>query len=211
MKTLNNKRHRIATEKQCAMYNVQCTINDNGNERQLKTTSARNDDETATTRCPTKTFGHDRRVGFTLVELVITIAIVIILSVVSVPIYRGYIDKAKMSEGYALLGTILSAQKAYFSEYGNFLDDYQGSGGVCKFTSKDEVLGIDARGNKHFTLFYFDYSGNASSIGKYFFEGDVLIPKDLTTSGKNVLRMYYNITSGATVKDIVAQENWSFE
>ena len=59
--------------------------------------------------------------GFTLVELVITIAIVIILSVISVPIYRGYVDKAKMSEGYALLGQILSAQKNYYSEYGNFL------------------------------------------------------------------------------------------
>ena len=26
-----------------------------------------------------------------------------------------------MSEGYAILGIILSAQKAYYSEYGNFL------------------------------------------------------------------------------------------
>ncbi len=46
-------------------------------------------------------------VGFTLVELVIVIAIVIILSVISVPIYRGYVDKAKYAEGYALLGNIL--------------------------------------------------------------------------------------------------------
>ena len=57
-----------------------------------------------------------KKKGFTLVELVITIAIVIILSVISVPIYRGYVDKAKWSEAYALLGMIYSAQKNYYSE-----------------------------------------------------------------------------------------------
>ncbi len=87
------------------------------------------------------------KTGFTLVELVIVIAIVIILSVISVPIYRGYVDKAKWAEGYALFGTILSAQKAYFSEYGNFwaLPGW--------YTCYNESLGVDARGNKYFTYF----------------------------------------------------------
>ena len=85
--------------------------------------------------------------GFTLVELVIVIAIVIVLSVVSVPIYRSYTTKAKMAEGYALLGVIMSAQKAYFSEYGNFY--YAGR----DFTGVSTVLGIDATANKYFTLF----------------------------------------------------------
>ena len=93
--------------------------------------------------------------GFTLVELVITIAIVIILSVVSVPIYRGYVNKAKMAEGYALLGTLLSAQKAYFSEYGNFFDDGSGTpkADTSYYTCNEPILGIDARGNKYFTWF----------------------------------------------------------
>ena len=88
-----------------------CTTNSNNKRHRIAT--------------PTMSARNDGRGGFTLVELVITIAIVIILSVVSVPLYRGYVDKAKLSEGYALLGQILSAQKAYFSEYGNFLDDWQ--------------------------------------------------------------------------------------
>ena len=106
-----------------------------------------------TTGCPTKAFGHDRQCGFTLVELVIVIAIVIILSVISVPIYRGYVDKAKYAEGYALIGTIVSAQKAYYSEYGNFLKNENGSYQAGKKTAYEKVLGIDARGNKYFTLF----------------------------------------------------------
>ena len=44
--------------------------------------------------------------GFTLVELVIVIVIVGILSVISVPIYRGYVEKAIMTEGKVLINAI---------------------------------------------------------------------------------------------------------
>ena len=137
--------------------------------------------------------------GFTLVELVITIAIVIILSVVSVPIYQGYTRKARLSEGYALLGVILSAQKAYYSEHGNFWfpktdEDYDR-------TNYDEALGVDARGNKYFTYFYPSAYGGLS-MGKYYFAAGTKIPDELAQNkdGKILkkLNLYYNITSGAT-------------
>ena len=139
-----------------------------------------------TTGCPTKTFGHDRRRGFTLVELVIVIAIVIILSVISVPIYRGYVDKAKMSEGYALQGAILSAQKAYFSEYGHFLKYKSGE----LFTGYDSRLGIDARGNKFFTCFRLWQGAdekNEFGIG-------IIIPDKF--SGHSYLHFSYYLDSG---------------
>ncbi len=153
-----------------------------------------------TTRCPTKTLGHDRRCGFTLVELVIVIAIVIILSVISVPIYRGYVDKAKWAEGYALLGSILSAQKAYYSEYGNFLLAFNSSsaagrsGGGIDFTSNETVLGIDARGNKYFTRFQVGWSSDVNSA----FEAGVYVPEDLRDNigGNNQFLMLYNVVSG---------------
>ena len=144
--------------------------------------------------------------GFTLVELVITIAIVIILSVVSVPIYRGYIEKAKMSEGYTLLGAILSAQKNYYSEYGYFLDDNQsgfwnhnnsvaGLDGRI-FQSFSSVLGIDARGNKYFSLFYI----NSDDGSRQFFTAQVLKPTEMISGNNSFIGMYYNITAGATVR-----------
>ena len=144
--------------------------------------------------------------GFTLVELVITIAIVIILSVVSVPIYRGYTDKAKMSEGYALLGLIITAQKSYFSEYGNFLDDTNTSGGWAKATCKEDVLGIDARGNKYFTAFYIDtLNTDGIKYGLYSFRAGVVKPENLRNiEGKSMLYLYYDITSGATFSDKIA-------
>ncbi len=126
--------------------------------------------------------------GFTLVELVITIAIVIILSVISVPIYRGYVDKAKWSEAYGIFGTMLSAQKAYYSEYGNFL--YDGY-----WTTYHPVLGIDARGNKYFTLFISGGGSNSKFIGW------VMRPNELISNGMSWFRLDYDLTSGSTFRD----------
>ncbi len=133
--------------------------------------------------------------GFTLVELVITIAIVIILSVISVPIYRGYVDKAKYAEGYALLGVILSAQKAYYSQYGNFLSRFQSD--VKSYSCFEGVLGVDARGNKYFT--YFRTAANETfSEALTFFNAAVYKPQELVND-KTLLTLYYNITEGATI------------
>ena len=150
-----------------------------------------------TTGCPTKTLGHDRQCGFTLVELVIVIAIVIILSVISVPIYRGYVDKSKMAEGYALLGSILSAQKAYYSQHGNFLRCEHSSSGRKWYTANEEVLGIDARGNKYFTFFY--VNGWGDNKEKYLVTAGVTKPEDLQSDGKNRLFLDYNITTGVSI------------
>lgn len=90
--------------------------------------------------------------GFTLVELVIVIVIVGILSIVAVPIYRGYTRKAMASEGKALLGTIQTSEKVYYAEYARFGGsgtDFANGG----LTSFHEGLDVDARANKYFTLF----------------------------------------------------------
>ncbi len=142
--------------------------------------------------------------GFTLVELVITIAIVIILSVISVPIYRGYTDKAKYAEGYALLGTILSAQKSYFSEYGMFLDDYGTSNGASRWSSYESVLNIDARGNKYFSWFWWDNMGKSDPACKYCFSAFVALPSELANERvKPAIRLSFNITSGSTLEEVI--------
>ena len=58
--------------------------------------------------------------GFTLVELVITMVIVGILAVVSVPIYKGFVDKAKATEGVALVGGIRSSERIYYAEHNGY-------------------------------------------------------------------------------------------
>ncbi len=145
--------------------------------------------------------------GFTLVELVITIAIVIILSIISVPIYRGYVNKAKFAEGYSLLGLILSAQKSYYSEYGNFLRNAEGVGR----TSCDTILGIDASGNKYFTFFFVGTGDASANLEKRYFNAAVIKPQELIFDDKSLLYLQYNITKGAKIfesQDAVVDPAW---
>ena len=93
--------------------------------------------------------------GFTLVELVIVIVIVGILSVISVPIYRGYVEKAMITEGKVLLSAIGKAELAYHVEHGYFLN-------VSGYDEYVSDLDIDLRGNKYFKEFY-TQSGSGSS------------------------------------------------
>ena len=96
--------------------------------------------------------------GFTLVELVIVIVIVGILSVISVPIYRGYVEKAMMTEGKVLIGAIAKSELAYSVEHGYFLN--------VDYTNYSRELDIDTSANKYFYGFYaqsgFDGSGDDS-------------------------------------------------
>jgi len=89
--------------------------------------------------------------GFTLVELVIVIVIVGILSVVAVPVYKGYTKKAMATEGKALLGAVNTSQKVYFAEWGNFAA-----------SAVSTVLDVNASTNKYFTTYTI---GNATNAG----------------------------------------------
>ena len=84
--------------------------------------------------------------GFTLIELIIVIVIVGILSVIAVPVYRGYIEKAIMSEGKTLLGAIGKAELAYHIQHRRFL--------AIEKTGHSADLDVDARGGKYFNSFY---------------------------------------------------------
>ncbi len=116
---------------------------------------------------------HKKIKGFTLVELVIVIVIVGILSAISVPVYRGYIEKAIMAEGQTLLNAIGKAELAYHLQHKRFL--------AIDKTGYNPDLNVDARGGKYFKRFYTELSGSASgpmpmlkstSVQKGYYGGD---------------------------------------
>jgi prepilin-type N-terminal cleavage/methylation domain-containing protein len=90
--------------------------------------------------------------AFTLVELVIVIVIVGILSLVAVPIYRGYTRKAMTTEGKALIKNIENSEKVYYVEFCNYY--------TASETSFNPTLDVDARANKYFTTFKVDVNGD---------------------------------------------------
>ena len=67
--------------------------------------------------------------GFSLVELMVVVAIIGILAAVAVPSISKYMAKARQSESKANLGSFYTANKAFFAEY-NF---YHSSFGVIGF------------------------------------------------------------------------------
>lgn len=59
--------------------------------------------------------------GFTLIELMIVVAIVGILAALAVPAFRGYVQRGRMAEGFAFLGEIRQREEAYRAEFGEYV------------------------------------------------------------------------------------------
>lgn len=67
--------------------------------------------------------------GFTLIELMIVVAIIGILAAIAIPNFMSYQCKAKQSEAKTALGAIRTSQEAYLAEW----DTYGTSIGVIGF------------------------------------------------------------------------------
>lgn len=62
-------------------------------------------------------FKQQRESGFTLVELMIVVAIIGLLSAVAIPNFKKYQARAKISEAKLQLASIYTAEAAFFSDY----------------------------------------------------------------------------------------------
>ena len=58
--------------------------------------------------------------GFTLIELMIVVAIIGILAAIAIPAYQDYTKKAQASEAFALLDGLKTSAGEYFHENGTF-------------------------------------------------------------------------------------------
>ena len=111
-------------------------------------------------------FGNN---GFTLMELMIVVAIVAFLSMISIPSFLRYLAKAKRTEAYMNLGSIYVAQKAHWAEHGTYASALYGSQGIG--WKPDGYLG---GGKKE--KFNYTYGFNGGSEGQHHFTGKLGTP-----------------------------------
>jgi type IV pilus assembly protein PilA len=64
---------------------------------------------------------HTRKGGFTLIELMIVVAIIGILAAIAIPNFVRFQLRAKSSEGKMNLAAIRTAEEGYFAEFGTYV------------------------------------------------------------------------------------------
>ncbi len=114
--------------------------------------------------------------GFTLIELMIVVAIIGILAAVAIPAYGDYTARAQVSEAFVLMDGVKTPLTELHSNTGNFL--IGGASGIDAITSGKFVASLTVPAGTNSIEARFQSSGVSSKIaGKY-------------------VHMYFNAVSG---------------
>jgi len=68
-----------------------------------------------------RSLAHDAQRGFTLLELMITVAIVGILASIAIPYYFGYVQRSRIIEATTALGDMRSQMEKYYMDNRTYL------------------------------------------------------------------------------------------
>lgn len=88
-----------------------------------------------------------RKYGFTLVELLIVVAIIGVLSTVGVPTFRRMVQRSKKSEAKVNLGGLYTAEQAFYAEYGSYGSLLLGIGYQVDGADLNYTIGFPAAAN----------------------------------------------------------------
>jgi len=90
--------------------------------------------------------------GFTLIELMIVVAIIGILAAIAIPAYQDYTKRAHVSEGLTLAGGLKASVAEYFASEGTWPTN-NGAVGITAAITGNAVSGVAVAGS-HITITY---------------------------------------------------------
>src|SRR4051812_4512109 len=82
--------------------------------------------------------------GFTLIELMIVVAIIGILAAVAIPAYQDYIARAQVSEAVSLMGATKSPLAEYIGDKGNWPASLSDVAGGTSGRYTDSISGVNS-------------------------------------------------------------------
>jgi type IV pilus assembly protein PilA len=96
-----------------------------------------------------------RQSGFTLVELMVVVAIIGLLSAVAIPNFRKYQAKSKMSEAKLQLSSLYTAESAFFSDFNIYSTclSYMGYNPASEKSQRYYAMGFNVAANTDATAF----------------------------------------------------------
>ena len=113
--------------------------------------------------------------AFSLIELMVVVAIIALLSMVAIPRFKRYIARAKRAEAYAMLNSIGTAERTYWNDHGRYSEKLTGPDGIGW---KPEGY----RGGGEQEKFYYTYGFSGAEGINYFTGKLVASASDLAKS-----------------------------
>ena len=102
---------------------------------------------------------YSKNTGFTLIELMIVIAILGIVTAIAIPAYNGYIASSRMTEAQNNIAAIRLAEEEYFLENNSYFEDATFDNDALSTASGNLWTASKGDGNQ----VNFDYAVTASS------------------------------------------------
>ncbi|APX05166.1 prepilin-type N-terminal cleavage/methylation domain-containing protein [Vibrio campbellii] len=91
-----------------------------------------------------KTNKQKKQQGFTLIELMIVVAIIGVLSAIAVPAYKNYVTKSEVASAVASLKSVITPAELFYQEKGTFpaSEDDLASVGINSSSIQNGTLGF---------------------------------------------------------------------